>query len=101
MKAALLNDFFARRFHGSCFAWYVFFGTNFTFIGKLILRFDDTNPSKENMEFEESIIEDLHLIGAHVSFSSSIYLLFDMFHRPMLWNIPPTTFLKSSFMLRS
>lgn len=48
VKAALLNDFFARRFHG-----------------KLILRFDDTNPSKENMEFEESIIEDLHLIGAH------------------------------------
>jgi len=45
-KAALLNQYFAK-----------------TYNGKLIVRFDDTNPSKEKEEFEESIKEDLKLIG--------------------------------------
>lgn len=45
-KAALLNQYFAQQYKG-----------------KLIIRFDDTNPSKEKVEFEESIKEDLALIG--------------------------------------
>jgi len=45
-KAALLNEFFAKKYQG-----------------KLLLRFDDTNPTKEKCEFEESIIEDLALLG--------------------------------------
>jgi glutamyl-tRNA synthetase len=45
-KAAILNNYFAREYKG-----------------KLIIRFDDTNPSKEKMEFESSIKEDLKLLG--------------------------------------
>merc|ERR1719498_2318541 len=41
-KAALLNHHYAKSFKG-----------------KFILRFDDTNPSKEKSEFEESIVDDL------------------------------------------
>jgi glutamyl-tRNA synthetase len=31
--------------------------------GKMILRFDDTNPSKEKVEFVDSIISDLKQLG--------------------------------------
>merc|ERR1719478_2092908 len=41
-KAVMLNNHYARHYGG-----------------KLIVRFDDTNPSKEKMEFEDSIISDL------------------------------------------
>lgn len=42
-KAALLNDYFAHKHPG----------------GTMICRFDDTNPSREKMEFQDSILEDL------------------------------------------
>jgi len=45
-KAALLNDFFAHEKSS----------------GTLICRFDDTNPSKESQEFEDSIINDLAMM---------------------------------------
>lgn len=45
-KAAVLNQYFANQYKG-----------------KLIVRFDDTNPSKEKTEFQDSIIEDLELLG--------------------------------------
>ncbi|XP_043249227.1 bifunctional glutamate/proline--tRNA ligase [Colletes gigas] len=44
-KAALLNQYYAEAFKG-----------------QLIMRFDDTNPAKENVEFEKAILEDLKLL---------------------------------------
>lgn len=45
-KAAILNQYFAQHYQG-----------------KFIIRFDDTNPSKESEEFQDSILEDLLLMG--------------------------------------
>jgi len=45
-KAALLNQYYQQEFEG-----------------KLVMRFDDTNPAKENAHFETVIKEDLALLG--------------------------------------
>ncbi|KAM7214150.1 tRNA synthetases class I (E and Q), catalytic domain containing protein [Rhypophila decipiens] len=64
-KAALLSDYFAREYNGT-----------------LLLRLDDTNPSKEKEEFQDAIIEDLALMGVKpdkVSFTSDYFdYLYDM-----------------------
>jgi glutamyl-tRNA synthetase len=55
----LLNDYFAHKRAGT-----------------LICRFDDTNPSKESMEFQDSILEDLELmeiIPDKTSYSSDYF----------------------------
>ena len=44
-KAALLNQHYALHFKG-----------------QLIMRFDDTNPAKENVEFEKAILKDLEML---------------------------------------
>lgn len=64
-KAAVLNQYFAQAYKG-----------------KLIIRFDDTNPSKEKLEFEESILEDLRLLGIKgdsISYSSDYFdVMYDL-----------------------
>ncbi|KAF5270207.1 hypothetical protein FQA39_LY08421 [Lamprigera yunnana] len=44
-KAALLNQYYQQAFQG-----------------KLIMRFDDTNPAKENVDFEKVILEDVKML---------------------------------------
>lgn len=48
----------------------------------MICRFDDTNPSKENAEFQDSILHDLELLGItpdKVTYSSDYFdLMFDL-----------------------
>ncbi|XP_062532143.1 bifunctional glutamate/proline--tRNA ligase isoform X2 [Bombyx mori] len=44
-KAALLNQYYQQAFHG-----------------KLVMRFDDTNPAKENADFEKVILEDVAML---------------------------------------
>ncbi|KAG0137108.1 glutamyl-tRNA synthetase [Tuber indicum] len=45
-KAAMLNQYFAQHYNGT-----------------MIVRFDDTNPTKEKQEFQDSILQDLELLG--------------------------------------
>ncbi len=53
VKACLTNSHYAERYHG-----------------KLIVRFDDTNPSKEKEEFDESIMADLAALKVKVDVTS-------------------------------
>ena len=59
LKAAILNEYFASHYKG-----------------KLIIRFDDTNPSNEKDEFEQSILEDLavlKIVGNQVTHTSDYF----------------------------
>ena len=56
------------------------FGTAIDYGGYCNLRFDDTNPSKENIEFVNSIKKDVNWLGfewnKEVKFSSNYFHLF-------------------------
>lgn len=59
VKACMLNHHYARFYNG-----------------KLIVRFDDTNPSKEKEEFEVSILEDLkrlEIVPDQISYTSDFF----------------------------
>jgi glutaminyl-tRNA synthetase len=65
-------------------AFLIDYNTAKAFGGELILRFDDTNPSKEETEFVEAIEEDCQWLGIHwvkVTFAS------DYFDRLYEWAI--------------
>lgn len=58
-KAAMLNQYFAKGYKG-----------------KLLIRFDDTNPANEKEEFEKTITEDLEMmeiVGDNLSHSSDYF----------------------------
>lgn len=70
VKAVLLNQYYARRYKG-----------------KLIVRFDDTNPSKEKDEYEENIIRDLATLNVHgdiVTHTSDSFGICERFARQMI-----------------
>lgn len=71
-KAVLLNQYYAQRYNG-----------------KMLVRFDDTNPSKEKEEFEENIIADLKTMGvvAHkVSHSSDHFATCEKYAKMLITN---------------
>ncbi len=49
---------------GHAKAVWIDYGVALDFGGKFNLRFDDTNPAKEEQEYVDAIIEDLHWLGA-------------------------------------
>ncbi|XP_014254259.1 bifunctional glutamate/proline--tRNA ligase [Cimex lectularius] len=60
-KAALLNQYYKEAFNG-----------------KLIMRFDDTNPAKEKVDFEKVILEDLKLLKISYDIFSHTSNYFDV-----------------------
>jgi glutaminyl-tRNA synthetase len=61
------------------------FGLAAEFGGKCNLRFDDTNPSKEETEYVESIIEDVRWLGG--DFEDRIFFASDYFDRLYEWAV--------------
>lgn len=53
--------------------------------GKFNLRFDDTNPSKEEQEYVDSIIEDVKWLGA--DFEDRLFFASDYFEKMYEWAI--------------
>lgn len=60
-KAALLNQYYQQAFDG-----------------KLIMRFDDTNPAKETVEFEQVILGDLEMLGVKPDLFTHTSQYFDL-----------------------
>ncbi|TIA90962.1 hypothetical protein E3P99_01308 [Wallemia hederae] len=64
VKAAMLNDYFAKMYNGT-----------------LRIRLDDTNPVKEDVEYQDVILEDLKMMGIEsklITFTSDYFqLLYD------------------------
>ncbi|CAN0055825.1 unnamed protein product, partial [Choristocarpus tenellus] len=63
-KACLLNQYYAKHYGG-----------------RLIVRFDDTNPSKEKEEYADAIIKDLATLGVHPDVQSHTSDHFDKFEK--------------------
>lgn len=69
-KAAMLNYFIAKKYSG-----------------KLILRFDDTNPAKEKKEFELSILDDLKRLNIKydkLTYSSDSFPIMEKYCEQMI-----------------
>jgi glutaminyl-tRNA synthetase len=61
------------------------FGFAQEFNGKCNLRFDDTNPSKEETEYVESIIDDVHWLGG--DFEDRLFYASDYFDQIYEWAV--------------
>ena len=67
-KSICLNFGLAQKYHGLC-----------------NLRFDDTNPCKEEVEYVESIMEDVHWLG--FDWGDRLYYASDYFEQLYAWAI--------------
>jgi len=61
------------------------FGLAAEFGGKCNLRFDDTNPSKEETEYVDSIIEDVRWLGGE--FENRLFYASDYFDQLYVWAV--------------
>src|SRR5215469_6156409 len=61
------------------------FGLAAEFGGKTNLRFDDTNPSKEETEYVDSIIEDVHWLG--FDWEGRLFYASDYFDQLYKWAV--------------
>jgi glutaminyl-tRNA synthetase len=61
------------------------FGLAAEFAGKCNLRFDDTNPEKEETEYVDSIIEDVHWLGGN--FEGRMFYASDYFEQLYEWAV--------------
>jgi glutaminyl-tRNA synthetase len=61
------------------------FGLATEFGGKCNLRFDDTNPSKEETEYVDSIIEDVHWLGG--DWEDRLFYASDYFNQLYAWAV--------------
>ena len=59
------------------------FGMAAEFGGKCNLRFDDTNPAKEDQEYVDSIIEDVHWLG--FDWEDRLYFASDYYEQTYAW----------------
>src|SRR5262245_18510439 len=60
------------------------FGTALKYAGKCNLRFDDTNPSKEDQEYVDSIMEDVQWLGFKWD---GLFYASDYFEQIYLWAV--------------
>jgi glutamyl-tRNA synthetase len=70
IKASMLNYHYAKMYNG-----------------KMILRFDDTNPITEKMEFVESILHDLktmEIVPDRITYSSDYFKQIETYCRKMI-----------------
>jgi glutaminyl-tRNA synthetase len=70
---------------GHAKAIWIDYGIAQEFVGKFNLRFDDTNPTKEEQEFVDAIIEDVHWLGA--DWDDRLFFGSDYFEQMYEWAI--------------
>jgi glutaminyl-tRNA synthetase len=68
---------------GHAKAVWITYGVALDFGGKFNLRFDDTNPAKEEQEYVDSIIEDVRWLGA--DWQGRLFFASDYFEQMYQW----------------
>ena len=68
---------------GHAKAVWIDYGVAVDFGGKFNLRFDDTNPTKEEQEFVDAIVEDVRWLGA--DWQDRLFFASDYFERIYQW----------------